>query len=450
MPATTRPLFERIDSWLQEIDNTKTAAAKPAPAKKIAGTKKASPAGMGETSHPSEGVDNNTQDEETGARYDENSADVKKDVPGQSVDATDPKSGGDQDSKQFNIGTTQSATGEQPSVEDDYKSDKDDPGTEHPMNADDVGEKYSAMSLKNLLKVAENKANNILADLAVDVAKDNTQTVQQKAAAVKAAAPAPAQKSPVSATAGYDAATLSANMEKVAADFIAQTIRDADLDADLVGAYCHSYYNGRMKRAADESVEGESHEDPAAGGEGPPPEGAGEGGEGGEGGGADVLGALGAAGADAPPMGGDGGGDPGAGGAGGPGGGMSQEQALQELAMALQELGISPEELAQLAQQSGGAGGGMGGAMGGGMGGPPGGAMGGGMGGGMAAGPPMGGAGGEPTGPPPGAEGAKLASAVKRFKLAGKFKVEEAKTAAQRQARDQIKDYIREITGTKF
>jgi hypothetical protein len=32
MPAT-RPLFEQIDSWLQEIDQTKTAAASPAPSK---------------------------------------------------------------------------------------------------------------------------------------------------------------------------------------------------------------------------------------------------------------------------------------------------------------------------------------------------------------------------------------------------------------------------------
>ena len=91
--------------------------------------------------------------------------------------------------------------------------------------------------------------------------------------------------------------------------------------------------------------------------------------------------------------------------------------------MALQELGINPEELAQMAA-GGGAGGGPP------MGGPPPDAMG---------GPPV----------DPAAEGAKLASAVKNFKRAGKFRYEEAKTAAQRQARDQIKDYIRELTGTK-
>jgi hypothetical protein len=108
---------------------------------------------------------------------------------------------------------------------------------------------------------------------------------------------------------------------------------------------------------------------------------------------------------------------------------MNQEQALQELAMALQELGISPEELAQMAQQGGPGGGG----------------------GALAAGPPpdMGGGPGGPPMPPPeaAAEGAKLASAVKRFKLAGKFRYSEAKTAAQREARDQIKSYIQELVG---
>jgi hypothetical protein len=77
------------------------------------------------------------------------------------------------------------------------------------------------------------------------------------------------------------------------------------------------------------------------------------------GGGGDVLSALGGAGGGGAP-----GGDMGGLGGGAPapavaqavqaGGGMSQEQALQELAMALQELGISPEELAQMAQQGGG------------------------------------------------------------------------------------------------
>jgi hypothetical protein len=394
MPATIRPLFNKIDDWLLEIEETtKSAAAKPAPAKpgtKKAGVKKAGPSGMGETSHPSEDVDNNTQDEETGERYEENSADVKKDVPGQAVDETDPKSGGDQDDKQYNIGTQQSSTGEDPSVEDDYKGDKDDPGTDHPMNADDVGEKYSSMHLKKLLKVAEDKAHNILADLANGIAEGTGQTVSQKVAAVKAAAPAatPAPAPQTAAAAGYDASTQTVEMEKLAEDFVAQTVRDADLDADLTGAFILSYHQSRQKRAADEAGEGEDHSEnggggDASGGDAPPTDGAGGDAPPG-GGGGDVLSALGA-------------------GAGGPPGGD------------------------------------MGGPPGGGMGGPPG-APG-------AGADPLAGAGG----PPPGAaeEGAKLASAAWRYKRSGRFRFEEAKTASQRQARDQIKSYIREITGTR-
>jgi hypothetical protein len=111
--------------------------------------------------------------------------------------------------------------------------------------------------------------------------------------------------------------------------------------------------------------------------------------------------------------------------------------------MALQELGISPEELMQALQGGGDAGGA--GAMGGAAGG---------MGGAMPPPPPggdMGGAGAPPM-PPPGAmdQGAKIASAVKAYKRSGKFRFEEAKSAQQRAMRDQMKDYIRELTGNRI
>jgi hypothetical protein len=404
MPQSTRPLFEQIDSWLQEIDTVKTAAAPAKP--KTAATKKAGPDGMGKSTHPSDDVDDNTQNAETGSRYSENTEDVKRDVPGQAVDETDKNSGGEQDDKQFNIGTNQKATGEDPSTEDDYKSDKDDPGTSHPANADDVGEKYSSMKLAELLKIAEDRAHSILADLANGVGTGNGAPVQTKKAAQATTPPAQStQQTPPPPPTAPDFT------EKAAADFIAQAIRDAELDADLVGSYLHSYHQTRVKAAGEESEvppdeAGDQEGDEGGAGSVLPPPGAG-GDVGDAGGGADVLSALGA-GAGGPPPGGEGGdGTPPVGGeggdAGGPppggeGGGMNQEQALQELAMALQELGISPEELAQLAQ----------------------------------------------------GQGAKLASAVTTFKRAGKFHAgEAAKTAQQRQARDQIKDYIRELTGSR-
>jgi hypothetical protein len=99
-------------------------------------------------------------------------------------------------------------------------------------------------SLKKLLKLAEDKAHNLLADLANGIDQPATaKTVPQKAAAAKAAAPAqptsPKVEAPAAktaATAGYDASTLAVETEKVAADFVAQTIQDAVVDADLVGS----------------------------------------------------------------------------------------------------------------------------------------------------------------------------------------------------------------------
>ena len=420
MPATTRPLFEQIDSWLQEIDNSKTASAKPAKKeKKAEQKKKAISATMGETSHPSEKVDNDTQEAETGERWRENEEDIKKDVPGVSVDETDPKSGGDEDDNMLHIGMNPKATGEDPTHEtESVKGDKDDEregdrgGTSTPMDAEDIGEKYSSMKMPTLLKLAEDKAHAILADIANGVFPGIS--AQRPAASVSpktAYAPAP-----TAATAGYDAAALGLEKdaaEKVAAEFIEQAIRDADLDADLVGSYIHSYYQSRIKQA--EGPE-DGHEEPdgdeappeaGMGGGGPPPGVGGGGDPSGGAGGADMLSALGGGGAPAPggdmgggmPPGGDmGGGMPPGGdmGAGGPGGG-DQEKALQELAMALQELGINPEELAQMAQ----------------------------------------------------GQGAKMASAVKSFQRSGKFRFSEAKTAAQARAREEIKDYIRELTGAR-
>ncbi len=415
--ANTRTLFEKVESWMEEIESIKTASANKKNNKKPNKTKKAEE--LGSSDHVTDDIEDNTQKAETGERYEENSEDVKKDVPGAAVDETDPNSGGTQDDKQFNIGTVQSATGEQPSVEDDYKSDKDDPGTSHPANTEELGEKYSSAKLPDLLKQATHKAHDLLADIHsrfTNVAPKQTSSIPEKVAAAKTISKATPPAS--------DLAT-NKDLEKYATDFVAGAIKDAELDADLVGSYLHAYYKqaeGEAPPPEDAQTEG----GPPGAEQGPPPE---------------VLAALaqqgGAGGGAMPPGGGDpsmgggmppggdpmaggmppGGGEmpPGAGGemppgAGGPPGaehgGMNEEQALQELAQALQELGINPEDLAQMAQS-------------------------------QAA--------------PPGAaeEGQKLATAVKRFKLAGKFTMQEAKTANQRQVRNQFKDYVREITGLK-
>jgi hypothetical protein len=107
-------------------------------------------------------------------------------------------------------------------------------------------------------------------------------------------------------------------------------------------------------------------------------------------------------------------------GAGAPmGGEPSQEEALQELAMALQELGISPEELMQS----------MGGAAGGGA------PMGGDVGGGEMPAPKMAAANELKT----------IGAAVADFKRSGLFEIKEARTKRARELRDNMKAYVREL-----
>lgn len=398
MPAITRPLFEQIDTWLAEISETTKSASANKTNKTI--KKKAGPSGMGESSHPSDNVDNNTQQADMGSRYSENSEDIKSYIPGQSVDEASADDVGSQDDKQYNIGTNQSSTGEDPSVEDDYKGNKEDPGTSHPANADDTGEKYSSMNLKALLKLAEAKANSLLADITNDLNNSSSKSAYQTNQVQRSQVPMATLPQP----------TYEPELEKLATEIVAQAIKDADLDADLVGSYLHSYYNTLVKTAAgeeEESSKSEEEEDPpvdAGGGDVPPEmlEGVGDVGKGGNDDAA-LLAALGSGRSD-----GDMGGVQSEGnyldGLGGEMGGdmppdaadgMSQEDALQELVMALQELGISPEMLAQMAQ----------------------------------------------------GQGAKLASAAKAYQRSGRFRVEPAKTAAQREVRNQIKEYIREIAG---
>ena len=150
-------------------------------------------------------------------------------------------------------------------------------------------------------------------------------------------------------------------------------------------------------------------------------------------------------------------GDPGMGGGmgGAPGGG--QEDAVNQLLMALMEMGVSPDEIMQALQGGGGGGGdpmgGMGGGdpLAGGGGGDP--LAGGGapppdMGGGMP--PDMGG--GDPTKMARVKQAQQvrrnlmqLVKTAKTYQRQGKFRFSEAKTAAERRLRDELKKCIAEI-----
>lgn len=449
----------RVASLIEELDGIKTASAKPVvkPAQPAAQqTKTASEMGTsgqgskdpggynrfggGPSTHPSAKVDAGVQSAPMGARAKENEADVKKDVP-VSVDSVSPGSGGDQDSKQMNIGTHQSATGEDPKVEDHFKGDKDDPGTSSPANSDDVGEKYGSMDFEQLSKEAVDHMEDVLAS----IARGDVAASAPKTAAAQQAAQAGYQ---LAAVAGQPA-EKQFDKQAAATDLLATVMADACLDADLAGEYYYKYaehrqaeaqtqanaQRGQVKRAGPMDMMGgggggaapeAAAPDPMAGGGGMPPDPA-------------------AGGGGMPPdpaaM---GGGDPMAGGAeGGAGGGP--EAAVGELANALMELGIPVEKL--VAALQGGAGGG--GEM------PPGAE------GGMPPGMPGGAEGGMPPGGEAKAGSArlkipadevrlllKLSNDIKVAQKAGRIRITEAKLGTKQAVdREELKRYLREVCG---
>ncbi|MHC4609493.1 MAG: hypothetical protein ACYS7M_04010 [Planctomycetota bacterium] len=160
-------LFTALRTLADEIQEEKTAAAK-GQTKAGESPTPPDPGGyQGPSTHPTTGVDNSAQTASEGARSSENAADVKADQKSPSVDSTAEATAGqdEQDSVQLNIGTQQSATGEDSSVEDDYKGTKDDPGTSHPATTED-GEKYGGLSFKQAQTESVKLANEILADFA--------------------------------------------------------------------------------------------------------------------------------------------------------------------------------------------------------------------------------------------------------------------------------------------
>jgi len=482
-------LFGALRNLADEIKEEKTAAAE--------GQVKAGetptppdPGGyQGASTHPTTNVDNSAQTATEGARSSENTSDVKADQKEPAVDNTSEATPNqdEQDSVQLNIGTQQSATGEDPSVEDDYKGEKDDPGSSMPARTDNNPEKYGSLSFKEAHSRSTTLANELLADLAngygeqlekgaessdpksrpetsapmtpaggsaegehvqpggggatkSEKKKEKDAAAQEPPAGIdaeafqKASAAVGGQPQVEEMQAGYElAAALGISKEAAAqsvTDTIAATIQDAQLDADLFGSYYSAFLEKQSAVPPDEEG-GEDHGNPndasSGAGEAAEPMPEDMGGEmppemmgGAEEGGPSLGDLLG--------PGGEGGGmEGGMGMEGMPGGEPTEEEAVAELAAALDELGIPLEALAE--------------AGGGGM-------------------PPEGG--GEPMMPPPEGggmevaasdkstptEGQKLASAIQRFKQAGKYQFKQANDGTRARAiRDIMKGYLQEIMG---
>jgi hypothetical protein len=448
MARMQRSLFAQLNALAEEIAQSPVKAA----AEKSAAPVPADPGTyVGSSAHPSASADNGVQNATTGARASEYETDVKKQQGALAVDNTPEMSQeGRQDEVQLNIGVNAKATGEDPAAEHDYKGDKDDPGTSHPAKAND-GEKYSSVTFKEARARAGELGNDILANIinfgadklpAAEKAAEMPAFLKEKIEGKKEE-PAAEHKEPAGELkgdqhkldvnnngkiegsdlaelrsdkaaafkAGYElAAQLGLNKEAAEAsvrDVCANTLREADEMADLFIGFVTSKTAGADP--TEEAAEGEDHsapEDVSSGASDAPAAPAPAG-----------LEAM-MGGEEAAPM-----GAPEA--AGEMGGAPSEDEAVQELAMALEELGIPPEALLQALQ---------------------------------------GGEGGAPAPGPAGAEGAlppeavaaepKMAAAsdldaigraVVNFKRAGKFQVKEARTKRSRQLRDMMKQHVLEL-----
>ena len=444
-PTQRKSLFAAFTSLADELTTEKNAAA--AAVKRADGPVPADPGGMaGKSTHPTATADNGCQTPTEGARSSENESDVKDQQGAPSVNNTSEAKPGDEKDRSINQGMQASLVGDDPATEDNYKTDKDDPGTSHPAKTDD-GKKYGSLNFKQSHAEVNRLSNEILAELFLEL---DPKSGKVKSANAPAAAPA-------AMAAGYELAGLFGFTTKEAAeanvrDAIAATINDALLEADLIGSFLKS-------AGMDEASEGEDHASPEGAEEG-------SGSGAGESEGASSLpgdSASDGGGGGGPPPGGDAGGPPmggdpmGGGGAPGAGGPANPEELIQELVAAMVEMGVTPEMFAQMSQGAGGGGDPMGGAP---MGGPP----------GMGAPPPGAGApppgmgapppGGDPmalgaAGAPPGGgggdmsgllqDGAKLAAVTRNYMMSGKFEFKEAKTVRSRQLRNFMKGHIREL-----
>src|SRR5688500_14695967 len=116
--ATTlqdRPFVETLNGYLRRLE----------------GLHKSAGDGRGQTSHPSEGAEDNPRPASEGSRSSENEKDVKNSVPAGGVNSASNNSGGSSDNM-ISVGMTPSATGEHSAVEDDYKDRAKDAPTSHP------------------------------------------------------------------------------------------------------------------------------------------------------------------------------------------------------------------------------------------------------------------------------------------------------------------------------
>jgi len=357
----------------------------------IRGSEKKAETGDGSdpTSLPYKGVSNNTQKANTGARASENRDDVKKSLGSSGVTGQEDAGSAPNNSEKAQAGGMKRLTADDGAPQT-IVSKPPKPGDSGPGD-ETYDKKYAALRDKTAAVLAKyaaakpdekktNTSENAVPKENLTTPKgavatsgeDKTAELQKRAAA---------EKYREEAEAGYAAAQILAtnvatalskqasavDEEAIAMEKIATVRSAAESDASMFIDFMRGHVDALSKKA-EPGLAPEGHAEPDADNAGGPPDG-------------DADDQGGAGGADlAAAMAGGGGGEmpPGAEGAGG----ENPEEKLEAIAAALEEAGITPEELAEaiaaVEQQQGGGGmppgaeGGMPpGAGGGGAGGPP-------------------------------------------------------------------------------
>lgn len=439
--TTGHNLFETLEKLASEITGVP----------KKSGEAHTEPEGNGacgsDTQSPTAREEDHCETASTGFRAAEMTKSVEEQGKGSIDGAPDASTGyPSAESRQADVGLTASGIGNDSALEKGFGGNLKEPGVGTSTDAKfDDGHKYAAefraATLPQKFDRLSKLGNEILAEVASS-GKTVTAAAQVTAGPGNATPATPSAAADAlikESQAGYELASIL-GMQKLshterAAITVRQTINDGIFDADLVGQWFTKLAEAEEDAAAAAEGNGDGSKKGAPGGAAPavPP--------------TDPL----------PPPGGDaGGGDMGAGGgamgAGGDAGGgeMNRDQILQELLMAMQEMGITPEDLMQAA--SGGADA-MGMAPGGAppMGGapmpPPGGG-----------GDPLGAMGGGPPMPPPGGAVGKtarlrhnathiqsIAKQAKDFQRSGRFEIKVAATPQEREARLHMKSMLREM-----
>src|SRR5437667_2063022 len=427
----------RINDILKQIQGEKQAAAKKATEMGLSGSAADDPGSVGGTSsHPTADADSGAGKAPLGERGKENEEDVKEVFPA-AVDATTPGEGGSQEDHTQDIGMRLSATGEDPSVEDNSDHAQPDPGTTHssPAEADKTAADYQKMAFDPLVKLAFDKMNGVLKEIGdgADVEKKASPAKPAKPGAPATQAPPTSAQTRKAAEAGYQTAGTGLDKKAAAQAMIERALLEAEADADRVGRFLVQHQAARAKQAAflKKQAEGEPMPmpPPPPGGGGMPPPGM----DGGQ-----LPPEAYAGGGGAPPP--DAGGAPPPGEAP-PGGGEDHQAALEELGNALQEANIDPQEIIELVKSMG---------QGGGANGAP---------------PP---AGGErpPASPAEKEARTKMAASLKSFpkeashlaglckqvvdlRDKGKLRLKAARSPEGRSQRDEIKHWVRNICGVR-